>query len=224
MRPDHVVHAAELAASALAPHDGADWSVRAGDLEWDVETTVVHLIGALTKETLYLASRSTRFIAISPTKFRSATPTELVRSIVPAAHALANTAVASPPDALAYHSTGMTDAEGYLAMGCGEVLVHTWDACRGLAVEFPGSDELAAAVLARTFPWVETPSNDGPWRSLLWAFGRMALTDRPRLEEDGLPGLRGPLDDWDGSPPPSRRSDVVEWVLERGVWRAVYAT
>ncbi len=198
--------------------------MRAGDLEWDIEKTVVHIIGALAKETLYLASRSTRFIAINPAKFRDATPTELVRSIVPAAQALANTAVASPPGTLGYHNTGMTDAEGYLAMGCGEVLVHTWDACRGLAVEFDGPDELAAAVLARNYPWVETQPNDGPWRTLLWALGRIALTDRPRLEEDGLHGLRGPLDDWDGTPPPARRQDVVEWILERGVWRAVHRT
>ncbi|MEA3056321.1 MAG: hypothetical protein QOD30_1753, partial [Actinomycetota bacterium] len=131
-----MVHAAELAAAALVPHVEADWSVPAGDLAWDVETTVVHFIGALAKETLYLASRSTRFIAISPSKFRDATHAELVRSVVPAAQALANTAVASPSGAVAYHNTGMTDAEGYLAMGCGEVLMHAWDAGRGLGIEF----------------------------------------------------------------------------------------
>lgn len=223
VRPDDIVHAAELAAAAFAPHDQADWSARAGDLDWDVETTVVHLIGALAKETLYLASRSTRFIAVNPGKFRGATPAELVRSIVPAAQALANTAHASPPGALAYHSTGMTDAEGYLAMGCGEVLVHTWDACRGLGVEFRGSDEVAAAVLARTFPWVATQPDDGPWRTMLWAFGRIALEGRARLDDDGLPGVRQPLDDWDGNPPPARRTDVDEWVLDQpGGWRAVY--
>jgi hypothetical protein len=75
-----VVHAAELAAAALAPHEGADWSVRAGDLEWHVETTVAHFIGALAKETLYLASRSTRFIAINPGKFRNATNAVLART------------------------------------------------------------------------------------------------------------------------------------------------
>jgi len=225
VRPDHVVNAAELAAAALATHEGADWSVRAGDLDWDVEATVVHFVGALTKETLYLASRSTRFIAVSMGKFREATHDELVRSIVPAARAVANTAAASPRGALAYHNTGMTDAEGYLAMACGEVLVHTWDACRGLGTEFPGSDDIAAAVLARMFPWLELPPNEGPWRTLLWALGRIALADRPRLEADGLPGLREPLDGWDGTAPSARRADVVEWVLdEGGVWRGVYAT
>lgn len=222
MRPDHVVHAAELATTALVPQDGADWSVRAGDLVWDVETTVLHFLGALVKESLYLASRSTRFIAITPAKFRSATHDELIRSITPAAQALANTAAASPPGALAYHNTGMTDAEGYLAMGCSEVLVHTWDACRGLGVEFEGSDDVAAAVLARTFPWVEIAPDDGPWRTLLWALGRIALTNCPRLDADGLPGLRVPLDEWDGAPPTPRRPDVVEWVRERGGWQAIY--
>jgi hypothetical protein len=223
VRPEHLLHAAELADAALAPHERSDWSVPAGDLDWDVETTIVHIIGALTKETLYLASRSTRFIAISPGKFRDTTPSDLVRSIVPAAQALANTADSSPPGALAYHGTGMTDAGGYLAMGCGELLVHTWDACRGLDVDFSGSDDVAAAVLARTFPWVE--SHDGPWRTLLWALGRIALADRPRLEADGIPGLREPLHTWDGTPPNPRRGDIVEWVLEPdGGWQPVYAT
>ncbi|MEA3056345.1 MAG: hypothetical protein QOD30_1777, partial [Actinomycetota bacterium] len=86
-------------------------------------------------------------------------------------------------------------------------------------------DELAAAVLARTFPWVETHPDDGPWRTLLWAFGRIALADRPRLDEDGLPGLREPLDGWDGNPPHPRRADVVEWIpAQGGAWTAVYAT
>jgi hypothetical protein len=225
VQPGHVVQAAELAAAALLPHAGADWSVRAGDLDWDVETTVVHLVGALAKETLYLAARSTRFIAINPTAFRDATPADLVGSIVPAAHALANTAAASPPGALAYHSTGMTDAEGYVAMGCSEVLVHTWDACRGLGVEFSGSEEIAGAVVARMFPWVEPSPTDGPWRTLLWALGRVALTGRPRLEADGLRGVREPLADWDGTPPGARRQDVVEWVRgPDGAWRPMYAS
>lgn len=223
VRPEHLVRGAELAADALEPHEGADWSARAGELEWDVETTVAHVVGALAKSTLYLASRSTRFIAINPAKFRAATPTELVQSIVPAAQALAHTADASPPGSLAYHVSGMTDAEGYLAMDLGELLVHPWDACRGLGVDFHGADELAARVLARSYPWVEADPNEGPWRTLLWALGRISLADRPRLEADGLPGVREPLDRWDGKPPAARRSDIVEWIPEQGgVWRPVY--
>jgi hypothetical protein len=221
VRPEHVLHAASLAASALRPHVGADWSVRAGGLEWSVETTVVHVLGALTKESLYLASRSNRFIAVGMMKFRDATPTELVESIEPAAQALANVARSTPAGALAYHSTGMTDAEGYLAMGCGEVLMHTWDACCGLGVDFVGPSDLSSAILARTFPWVEI--DDSPWQTLLWAFGRAARGGEAPVP-DGLPGLRAPLEHWDGTPPQSRRADVVEWTQDAtGAWHPRYA-
>jgi uncharacterized protein (TIGR03083 family) len=191
--------------------------VRARGLEWSVETTVVHIIGALTKESLYLASRSNRFIAVGIVKFRDASPTELVGSIAPAAQALANVARSTPAGSLAYHATGMTDAEGYLAMGCAEVLVHTWDACCGLGREFAGPSDLASAVLARTFPWLDV--GDSPWETLLWAFGRVRRGDDVPVP-DGIPGLRTPLEDWDGTPPGPRRSDVVEWVRDAtGAWQ-----
>lgn len=221
VRPDDVLRAADVAGSALQPHVGADWSVRAGGLEWSVETTVVHFIGALAKESLYLASRATRFIAVGMVKFRDATPSELVGSIAPAAQALANVARSTPEGALAYHSTGMTDAEGYLAMGCAEVLVHTWDACCGLGVDFVGPSDLSSAILARTFPWVEV--EESSWHTLLWAFGRVQRGDEVPIP-DGLPGLRTPLEDWDGTPPQPRRADVVEWIRDStGAWRARYA-
>lgn len=216
-----MLRAAAVAASALQPHVDADWSVRAGALEWSVETTVVHIIGALAKESLYLASRANRFIAVGMMKFRDATPTELVGSIEPAAQALANVARSTPKGVLAYHSTGMTDAEGYLAMGCAELLVHTWDACCGLGDEFVGPSDLASAILARTFPWVAV--EDSPWSTLLWAFGRVRRGEEA-LVPDGIPGLRTPLEDWDGTPPEPRRTDVVEWVQDAtGAWRGRHA-
>lgn len=185
-----------------------------------METTVVHFIGALAKESLYLSSQSNRFIAVGMGKFRDATPTELVGSIAPAAQALANVARSTPKGVLAYHATGMTDAEGYLAMGCAEVLVHTWDACCGLGVEFVGPPDLAAAILARTFPWVAVESS--PWQTLLWAFGRVRRGDEASVP-DGLPGLRTPLEDWDGTPPEARRPDIVEWIQNStGAWQARY--
>ena len=222
VRPDDVVRAAAVATSALEPHVAADWSVRAGALEWTVEATVVHVLGALTKESLYLASRSNRFIAVGLVKFREATPTELVASIVPAAQALANVARSTPHGVLAYHSTGMTDAEGYLAMGCAEVLLHTWDACCGLGADFAGPDELCAAILARTYPWVEVEAS--PWETLLWAFGRRRRGEEP-VVPDGIPGLRTPIEDWDGTPATTRRADVVEWNRDAtGEWRPRYAS
>ena len=221
VRPEHVLEAASVATAALRPLVDRDWSMRAGQLEWTVEATVGHLLGALVKETLYLASRTTRFIAVGTGRFRDSTPSELVESITPAAAALANVARSTPDGSLAYHATGMTDAEGYLAMGCAEALVHTRDACRGLGVAFVGPSDISSAVLSRTHPWIDPAAS--PWETLLWALGRVPRGDEAPAP-DGVPGLRTPLEDWDGTPPAPRPADVIEWVREPdGTWRPVVA-
>jgi hypothetical protein len=57
LTPDDVVAAAVTVEAALRPVAGRDWSVQAGPLEWDVEQTITHMLGATAKYTLYLASR-----------------------------------------------------------------------------------------------------------------------------------------------------------------------
>jgi hypothetical protein len=54
-------------------------------------------------------------------------------------------------------------------MGCDEILVHCWDAVRGLGEEFAPPAELADRVLRRLFPWA--PTNESPWQPLMgeWA-------------------------------------------------------
>jgi hypothetical protein len=51
------------------------------------------------------------------------------------------------------------------------------------------------AVLERLFPW--TQADDDPFAELLWANGRVALADRPRLGPDWSWHC-APLDEWDG--------------------------
>lgn len=55
--------------------------MKAGSLEWDVERTVVHILGSLAKHTLYLASRTSRYIAWSGQKFPGATHADLIHSV-----------------------------------------------------------------------------------------------------------------------------------------------
>ena len=69
LAPDDVVAAAATAQAALRPVIGRDWSVRAGTLDWDVEQTITHMIGATAKYTLYLASRCEHFIGLSVTRW-----------------------------------------------------------------------------------------------------------------------------------------------------------
>src|SRR4029453_5138574 len=104
---------------------------------------------------------------------------ELLDVLDAAAATLTAVARAAPPGVRAYHNYGMADISGFLAMGCDEILVHCWDAVRGLGEEFAPPAELADRVLRRLFPWA--PTNESPWQALLWANGRTNLPGKEGL-------------------------------------------
>jgi hypothetical protein len=179
IRPDDVVAAARVAEAALGPVAGLDWSVRAGRVEWDVEETVAHMIGAVAKYTLYLASRSERFIGLTVAGWPGATNQEIVDSLVPVATGLANVAAATPADVRAFHASGPSSAADYVGRGCVELLVHTDDALAGLGVTgYAPPADLCRSVLAQQFPYTVAAAPDpgrdaDPWHQLLAATGRL---------------------------------------------------
>jgi hypothetical protein len=170
LMPDDVIGAATTAEAALRPVAGRDWSVRAGPLEWDVERTITHMIGATAKYTLYLASRCEHFIGLSVTRWPDATNEEVIDSVVPVATGLAAVAAATPSGVRAYHVTGPSSATDYVGRACVELLVHTDDALSGLGVAFAPPADLCRRVLAQQFPDAAGPGN--AWHGLLAANGR----------------------------------------------------
>jgi hypothetical protein len=174
LRPADAIAAARTAEAALRPVMDRDWSVRAGPLEWNVEQTITHMIAAAAKYTLYLASRSERFIGLSISRWPDATNEEVIDSLGPVATGLANVAMVTPPGVRAYHVTGPSTAAGYVGRACVELLVHASDALTGLGVDFAPPADLCHRVLAHQYPdAVASPSGDAdPWRSLLAATGR----------------------------------------------------
>ncbi len=118
-------------------------------------------------------------------------------SLSSAARVCASGVDAAPPRTRGFHPAGSPDPGGFAAMACDEMLVHGWDAARGLGLSFEPDRGLAARVLARLFPWHQ-PGED-PWQTLLWANGRIDLPGRP-----GQSDWRwhcAPLSEWDGQPP-----------------------
>jgi hypothetical protein len=170
LAPDDVVAAAVTVKAALRPVAGRDWSVRAGTLEWDVEQTIVHMIGAPAKYTLYLASRCEHHIALTIIRFPEATNEAVIDSVVPVATGLAAVAAATPSDVRAFHVTGPSGAADYVGRACVELLVHTHDALSGLGVAFAPPADLCQRVLAQQYPDTARPGN--PWHALLAANGR----------------------------------------------------
>lgn len=172
--PEHVLEAAEIVADSLAVHVARDWSVRAGGLEWDVERTVTHMIAAPAKYTLYLASQSADFIALTISKWPDATHEELVASIRPIARGLAAVAGWVPSDTRAFHADGLTDVHGFLTTACVELLVHADDALQGLGNRLEPPDDLARDVLSAGYP--NARSHGSAWRALLESTGRSTST------------------------------------------------
>lgn len=215
--PDDLVEAGQIAEAALRPGVGLDWTGRAGDLDWDVETTILHQASVLTFYAVHLGSRSTRWLPVRLSRHPGAGPEQVVAMIPATARALAEVAGGAPPATRAYHPAGMADVSGFVAMGCDEVLVHTWDACRGLDLPFDPPEELCRQVLLRLFPWA--PVGGSAWEALLWANGRADLPGHGRLDESWLWHC-APLDEWDGTVPRWEAEPASEYVWDerQGRW------
>lgn len=174
LTPNDLVAAATIVESALRPVAGRNWSVQAGPLEWDVEETVTHMVAAVAKYTIYLASRSEHFIALAVTRWPDVTNFEVVASVIPVATGLAAVAAITPSGVRAYHVTGPSSAADYIGRACVELLVHTDDALSGFGVGFDPPAELCRKVLAQRYPdAVEAAAGaHNAWRNLIAATGR----------------------------------------------------
>lgn len=196
LRTDDLIRAAEACAEALSPHmDDADWSVRAGELDWTCRRTLGHIVDALAFYTDHLATRAAERRPHKRDVGPDVTIEELLAFVRSQAAVLARVCDASP-DVRAYHAAGSADATGFVAMGCDEILVHTNDVCTGLGFAFSPDPDLCARVVARLFPWA--PDHPDPWERLLWCNGRIALPGHERLTEDWWWWSR-PLEEWDGT-------------------------
>lgn len=206
LEPADLQIAAALCRGTLAPALQANWESRAGDLTWTCRRTLDHIVDTLCLYSAHLASRARERLPLARDGDPSLSVADLLRLVEPVAAVLAEVARAAPPETRAFHPAGMADATGFLAMGCAEILIHTADIAQGLDLPFRPPEDLSKRVLTRLFPWA--PATGDPWPALLWACGRVALPDRPRLDADWY-WWCAPLDEWDGKP--KKRSVPPAW-------------
>ena len=195
--PDLLRAAVAASHAALAPHQDADWTVPAGDLDWDCRRTLDHLSNVFLFYALHLASRAETRLSLTYAQDRATSLPAGFAAVAATAAVLAAVARAAPPHARGYHPAGMADAEGFLAMAVTETLVHTHDIAQGLGQPFAPPTALVGPVLARIFPWF--PPDAPAWPAFLWLTGRASLGDRPRLGPDWYWHC-APLAEWDGKP------------------------
>lgn len=206
LTPADVADSARLCRQALEPGLDRDWSVPAGDLEWDCRRTLDHIADALLFYAALLATRATARIAAPRNGDPTASPAQLLTTVEAAAAILADVIRAAPPETRAFHPAGMADASGWIGMACEEILLHTDDIAQGLGLRFRPPDELSRRINARIFPWA--PTDADPWAALRWAAGRAALPGRERLGPDWWWHC-APLSEWDGTI--RRRSAPPAW-------------
>jgi len=181
--------------AALRTVEDQDWSLNAGGLTWSCEDTVRHMVSALGSYFCNLAVGSpSRITTVGPRP--ELTKAELISVIGTAGEVLVHVAIAAPPGRRGFHALGHPDAEGYLAMGCTELLAHTWDVMRGFGQDFDAPDGVCDDVLRRIFPWA--PADTPRWQTLLWATGRAELPGHGRLGDD-WDWHCDPLEEWDGT-------------------------
>ncbi|GLZ34778.1 hypothetical protein Lesp02_69650 [Lentzea sp. NBRC 105346] len=172
-----LIRTLDLCVSHLSSLDD-DWSVQIPGLDWTVAQAVAHLAEGLLWYATDFVAGPTELSTLDPNVKPDATPADLVRSVSVYGTVLVRMLESSPPDTVGWHPYGLADASGFAAMGCDELLVHTYDA--SVRVPFTPPADIAALTVARLFP--DAPTGHEPWETLLWCNGRIALGDLPRRE------------------------------------------
>jgi Mycothiol maleylpyruvate isomerase N-terminal domain len=197
MDPKDLLAVAAACRGALDPFVEADWERPAGDLEWSCRTTLAHISSALAYYAVNLATRSEEERTGGQTNEALDIP-YLLDAIEGRAAVLATVVRAAPADARGMQSWGRSDPDGFIAMGCDEMLIHTHDIASGLGATLEAPAGVPGGILERLFPWA--PSGQDEWATLLWANGRATLGDRPRLDPEWV-WLSAPLAEWNGEDP-----------------------
>jgi len=200
--PDDLRESAGLCAASVRRLDPELWDKQAYGLEWTRSQTVAHIGDALTYYTASLATRVQENPGNRGLALREGSIAGSAGQIESGAEVLARVAEGTPPETRAFHSTGLPDTEGFLAMGCVEILAHGYDAVGSTEAEFDPGHGLCQRILGRLFPWA--PQDTPGWLTLLWATGRSELKGRDFLGETWV-WHNDLLNEWEGTIPNSDR-------------------
>ena len=189
--------AVALAADALLSVVDQDWAVPAGELEWSCRETVEHIADDLFAYAGQLGPRRPPLDTYVPFGFTRRTPAApalavyvtaetgnegLVQVLEACGTCLSAVVTTARAQVRAWHPMGVSDPEGFAAMGVVEVLVHMRDVAAGLGFDWTPPEDLCDRVLYRLFP--SAPSGGPRWQTMLWATGRGELPGQDPVGDD----------------------------------------
>jgi hypothetical protein len=179
--------AGELSSShleRLASREG--WVVRrAPGLDWTSREVVDHLCNTMA----FYANHAVQEATDHQPRIRSLgeqdlSDAELARTVQTWVRLLAAVITSKPAGWRGWHPLGMTDAEGFIALACNELLVHTHDVVAAHEEPLVVEELLCTRVLSRLFPDDAAHVGDyDAWSVLLYANGRAELGSRLRKQQ-----------------------------------------
>ena len=176
----------EAAATAWGRGADRDWSVPAGTLEWSCRKTADHAVDCTFAPAFMLASRKQDAYpdmggiwSCGP----EASPAQLVQALEVASRVLIAVVADAPPDCRAVirrrPQVELAAPNDFLARGAIELILHSHDVCKGLAVEFEPPSGMCANLVEHTADspwslpgWRKPRASDDPWGELLATSGR----------------------------------------------------
>lgn len=151
--PDDIRVCASISSEALQQVSGASWDKEPPEMTWTRKNTASHFIGALQFYATQLASGSPDFVPTLRQDNAAIELKDLPGLVTSGSAILARVAEGSPPGTRGFYGAGSPDAEGYLYMGCAEIILHTWDIVSGTPVNLTPADDMCDRIVRRLFPW-----------------------------------------------------------------------
>ena len=137
-----------------------DWTVNAFELEWSCRHTVGHISRALLSYTIHLANRARARIAYPRNDDPALSIPQLIALVRAMAGALDQVVRAAPAGIRGWHPQGVADVDGFVAMGCSEILIHSSDIAQALGAPLGPPDDLCERV-AHSFPLARSSLTGG---------------------------------------------------------------
>jgi len=201
--PEDIDAVVSSAITMLRPAMDLDWHVPAGDLTWTCWETLEHTADDLFAYAMQIAPKQPPLTTHTPIAWRRlhdegpastifADPTAGNAGLLQVLDGCATLLIAvvrmTPDHVRAHHVFGVSDPEGFAAMGVVEVLVHSHDVAIGLGLKWTPPADVCDRVLRRLFP--NAPTETDPWATMLWATGRGSLPGHAALESWQWDGTR----------------------------------
>jgi len=183
MTDDETAALVGLSLEALADVRDADWTSKAGELEWSCWRTADHLIDCIFSYALQIGARAqSGYIPIKELHARpEAVPVDLIAGLRGVTALFLGVVRDAPSGLTAFDGVLQLDLSDWCARASYELAIHTHDVTSGLAGVFVPPPQICGSILESDSLWMldreQANAESDPWFALLRGSGRPVTSD-----------------------------------------------